>query len=95
MEETEIKCRICGKKLETYDECKRGVCKNCESMIFGKTKTAKWLVIRFDFDENDMQFKRGGCMTFNSDKELLKFIKEVMVYAGRKYMWQITKTIEL
>ena len=54
----------------------------------------KWLVIRFDFNEDDMQFRRGECMEFNSDEELMNFIKSVMSNAGIKHLWQITKIKE-
>ena len=54
----------------------------------------KWLVIRFDFNEDDMQFRRGGCIEFNSDEELMNFIKSVMSNAGITHLWQITKIKE-
>jgi len=50
-----------------------------------------WLVVRFDFNEDDMQFRRGGCMEFRNDEELMNFIREVMSGAGAKHLWQITR----
>jgi len=53
-----------------------------------------WLVIRFDFDEADMQFRKAGCIEIDSDEKLIKFIEEVMAKSGVKHLWQITKTKE-
>jgi len=55
----------------------------------------RWLVVRWDFDENELQFRKNGHMEFKSDEELLKFIKEVMSQAGVKVLWQITRIKEL
>lgn len=51
-----------------------------------------WLVIKWEFDERELQFRKNGYMEFASDEELMKFIREVMAKSGIKVLWQITKT---
>jgi len=51
-----------------------------------------WLVERLKFNNNIKQYEFDGTYVFNSDEELMNFIKNVMVYAGRDYLWRITKT---
>jgi len=33
MEEEVIRCRLCGRELETYEEQKRGVCRFCQCWL--------------------------------------------------------------
>ena len=51
-----------------------------------------WLVECYKFNENVRQYEYDGLMEFKTEEELMKFIKEVMVYGGLDYLWRITKT---
>jgi len=53
-----------------------------------------WLVERLRFNKRVRQYEFDKTYTFDSDDELLNFIKSVMIYGGLDYLWRITKTEE-
>jgi len=54
-----------------------------------------WIVIKWEFDENELQFRKKGYATFKTDEALLNFIKEIVAQSGYKCLWQITKTWQM
>jgi len=45
MTENKLKCRVCSRELRSYDECKRGICKDCELTILLKNCLNKELIL--------------------------------------------------